>query len=280
MKSGSNGTIRQGADPNSALFFVNSDTASYGGVSYHDEWFRQNVVVTSGGPVFKTKLSRIPQGARVLVYVNGVGVVSVGEIISNVITEVTNPDTINPLARIEYHRPVSWRLDLRNQPIRIQQLRALIGWNPPATVQQIHKGKHALLGCLAIHEAVPTPNMTSYLRIASELFRYGPVAMPEGTLIPPRINLQGTYFSRDPRVRAWTLQRANGHCELCKQPAPFLDEFQVPYLESHHIDMLSAGGADTPENTAALCANCHRELHFGVESSTKSAQLRAIIAAS
>ncbi|WP_366516092.1 HNH endonuclease signature motif containing protein [uncultured Pseudacidovorax sp.] len=34
-----------------------------------------------------------------------------------------------------------------------------------------------------------------------------------------------------------------------------------PCVESHHVVAKNKGGADTPENTAALCPNCHRELH-------------------
>lgn len=63
------------------------------------------------------------------------------------------------------------------------------------------------------------------------------------------------------------------------QPAPFMDKNQEPYLESHHIIQLANDGADTPENTAALCANCLRELHFGAERLSKAELLRAIVAA-
>ena len=73
------------------------------------------------------------------------------------------------------------------------------------------------------------------------------------------------------------MQRAQGQCELCGQPASFLDEYQEPYLESHHIATLAEGGPDTPENTAALYANCHRELHYGAERRAKTARLRALI---
>ena len=35
----------------------------------------------------------------------------------------------------------------------------------------------------------------------------------------------------------------------------------TPYLESHHIIWLKDGGADSLENTVALCPNCHRKMH-------------------
>jgi 5-methylcytosine-specific restriction protein A len=38
-------------------------------------------------------------------------------------------------------------------------------------------------------------------------------------------------------------------------------------LEVHHKTPLSARGEDTVENAIALCANCHRELHYGASAS-------------
>ena len=72
-------------------------------------------------------------------------------------------------------------------------------------------------------------------------------------------------FDRDPKVRAWILQRAAGYCELCQAPAPFVTSDEEPYLESHHVITLSDGGSDTADNTAALCPNCHRNVHYGID---------------
>ena len=43
--------------------------------------------------------------------------------------------------------------------------------------------------------------------------------------------------------------------------APFNDKKGRPFLESHHIRWLSEGGADSIDNVAALCPNCHRKMH-------------------
>lgn len=75
------------------------------------------------------------------------------------------------------------------------------------------------------------------------------------------------YYFRNPDVVAEVLHRSNGKCEYCKKPAPFnrrTDE--SPYLEVHHKVQLSSGGEDTVENALALCPNCHREQHFGMNS--------------
>jgi len=70
-----------------------------------------------------------------------------------------------------------------------------------------------------------------------------------------------TTYQRDPNVVNYTLKRANGVCELCEQPAPFIKRNGEPYLEVHHVEQLSNGGNDTIENAVALCPNCHRKMH-------------------
>lgn len=72
-----------------------------------------------------------------------------------------------------------------------------------------------------------------------------------------------TVYLRNPDVVAEVLHRAKGKCERCGALAPFLRRDGTPYLEVHHIKLLSQGGDDTPENAQAQCPNCHRESHFG-----------------
>jgi 5-methylcytosine-specific restriction protein A len=66
---------------------------------------------------------------------------------------------------------------------------------------------------------------------------------------------------RSPYVAEHAKRRAKGLCELCKLPAPFADKSGRPYLETHHMVWLARGGADTIENTVALCPNCHKRMH-------------------
>ena len=82
-------------------------------------------------------------------------------------------------------------------------------------------------------------------------------------------------------MQAYTLCRAKGICELCKTKAPFQKEDGLPYLEIHHIKQLADGGPDTPDNTVALCPNCHRLLHHGSseEKKEKIGKLRRSIKA-
>ena len=79
--------------------------------------------------------------------------------------------------------------------------------------------------------------------------------------IVSRREVFSTVCLRDAYVSEYAKRRANGHCQLCEQPAPFLNNDGKPYLETHHIDWISQGGSDTINNTVALCPNCHRKMH-------------------
>ncbi len=74
--------------------------------------------------------------------------------------------------------------------------------------------------------------------------------------------MKSTTYVRDAFVSEYVKRRADGKCQLCKEPAPFMDNVGNPYLESHHIVWLSKGGEDTIKNSVALCPNCHRKMHI------------------
>lgn len=82
--------------------------------------------------------------------------------------------------------------------------------------------------------------------------------------IPERVQIVSMSFRRNPDVIVEVLNRANGICEGCKLPAPFLRKSdRTPFLEVHHWKPLSDGGEDVVANAGALCPNCHRAAHFG-----------------
>mgnify|MGYP003660823473 CR=1 FL=1 len=84
---------------------------------------------------------------------------------------------------------------------------------------------------------------------------------PPGRKRPARIEQSVMEIVRDPEVSLFTRARAKGVCEGCEAPAPFKGEDGIPFLEVHHVKHLSCGGWDKPENTVALCPNCHRRAH-------------------
>jgi 5-methylcytosine-specific restriction protein A len=88
------------------------------------------------------------------------------------------------------------------------------------------------------------------------------VEIPPGNLNPKRSISQTAVFDRSPAVKAWVLKHAGPYCEGCHSVAPFEVRPGIPYLEVHHVIPLAENGADTVENSIALCPNCHRRCHF------------------
>ena len=87
---------------------------------------------------------------------------------------------------------------------------------------------------------------------------------PKGSRNPKVYKSEVIQYIRDPAVTAWVLDLANGICESCKEPAPFIKPNGIKFLEVHHVKQLADGGSDTITNAVALCPNCHSELHYGV----------------
>lgn len=68
-------------------------------------------------------------------------------------------------------------------------------------------------------------------------------------------------YERDDVIAAAVKSRAEGKCDLCRENAPFFDQYGRPYLEEHHVEWLANGGEDSINNAVALCPNCHRKMH-------------------
>jgi 5-methylcytosine-specific restriction enzyme A len=90
----------------------------------------------------------------------------------------------------------------------------------------------------------------------------------------PAKNISTTTYVRSEAIRRYALARANGVCELCDNPAPFMTSKGKPYLEVHHVSRIADGGPDHPDKVAALCPNCHRKAHFGHERDLLLAELK------
>ncbi len=109
----------------------------------------------------------------------------------------------------------------------------------------------------------------------TELYRLA-METSEGASVSATEALHRVY-KRSAAVRLYTLERANGVCEGCSRPAPFVTSAGTPYLEPHHTTRLSDGGPDHPRNVIALCPTCHRRVHYGKDGQTYNQSLRAIL---
>lgn len=101
-----------------------------------------------------------------------------------------------------------------------------------------------------------------------------PEGPPTGCEDPKKNTRTVTTYTRDPAVRAYVLSQAKGLCEYCGNPG-FVKPNGESYLEAHHLLALSEDGPDTTENVVALCANHHREAHYGRERATLEAAVLA-----
>ncbi len=88
------------------------------------------------------------------------------------------------------------------------------------------------------------------------------IAKKSGNSKPSKRTSSTTVIDRDPAITEYTKRRAKGICDLCNCEAPFNKKDGNPYLECHHLIMLSQGGPDKYYNTVALCPNCHRRIHI------------------
>lgn len=112
---------------------------------------------------------------------------------------------------------------------------------------------------------VPTSDLNSLATKVSSLRKRTLGTVPTGSLAPGAVTTTSTTFVRDPAVKAWVLNTANGICEGCDLPAPFVSIDGFPYLEVHHVVPLSSHGSDRITNAAALCPNCHRRCHLALD---------------
>lgn len=88
---------------------------------------------------------------------------------------------------------------------------------------------------------------------------------PSGQQAPREVTSTVKQYERDPLVKVWILEAAGGRCEACESEAPFVNRDGLPYLEVHHVVPLAKGGPDVVSNAVAVCPNCHRHLHYGID---------------
>lgn len=111
----------------------------------------------------------------------------------------------------------------------------------------------------------PTPDREELDQKVAEL-RSRPLGkIPAGNVRPPCVSTVSSTYVRDPAVKRWVLELADGICEGCCEPAPFQSVDGYPYLEVHHVMPLALLGSDRVTNAVALCPNCHRRCHFSAD---------------
>jgi 5-methylcytosine-specific restriction protein A len=159
-------------------------------------------------------------------------------------------------------------LELGRMPIK--------GYKPAKNVgANVAKSIREALGApapLTPVDFVPTADETTLEQRASKLEREPIKDVPKGIAKPEQTQSNAKSYVRDPVVRAWVRQQADGKCEGCGAPAPF-EKDGKPFLEVHHVKHLSQEGSDRPSNAVALCPNCHRRCHHSSDREAFTASL-------
>jgi 5-methylcytosine-specific restriction protein A len=123
----------------------------------------------------------------------------------------------------------------------------------------------------------PTADDTELDKKVTSLLKKGVQGKPKGQKTPKKTAKTGSGFERDPLVKSWVLQNANGICELCSSAAPFVDAHGKGFLEVHHVQFLANDGEDTIENAVALCPNCHRKAHYAAEPQIVTEDIKKLV---
>ncbi|RON53061.1 HNH endonuclease [Pseudomonas frederiksbergensis] len=125
---------------------------------------------------------------------------------------------------------------------------------------------------LTPEDFAPTADEATLEQRAAKIERQPLKNEPKGIECPEQTQSIGKSYVRDPEVRAWVRQQAEGKCEGCGEPAPFEKDGR-PFLEVHHVKHLALEGSDRTSNAVALCPNCHRRCHHSSDRDEFTASL-------
>jgi 5-methylcytosine-specific restriction protein A len=150
-----------------------------------------------------------------------------------------------------------------------QRRRAIVFQLVEADQVDVSLGDHSIVTAMQQSEIdLRGTSRTELYRLATETSEHASVA---ATDVLHRV------YMRSAAVRLYTLDRAQGVCEGCSGPAPFVTKAGTPYLEPHHTMRLSDGGPDHPRNVIALCPACHRRVHYGEDGEDYNRRLTDIL---
>jgi hypothetical protein len=136
-----------------AYYFINTDAKSLGSKSPHDKWMSHGYAFTGGPIAYGKELGRLSPGDICLMYANRIGVVGIGKVMST----WDGITYLNPLVYTGPHKDKEYRIcvdsfrGLRDEPIRTDRLRLILGWNPSRAVQKIKKDEAKIERLIKTH---------------------------------------------------------------------------------------------------------------------------------
>jgi len=158
--------------------------------------------------------------------------------------------------------------ELGREPIKGYKPAQNVGANVARSIREALNAPSTLTP----EDFAPTADEVTLEQRAAKLERQPLKDEPKGIERPEQTQSNGKSYVRDPEVRAWVRQQAEGKCEGCGEPAPFEKDGR-PFLEVHHVKHLAQSGSDRPSNAVALCPNCHRRCHHSSDRDEFTASL-------
>jgi 5-methylcytosine-specific restriction protein A len=156
------------------------------------------------------------------------------------------------------------------------------GWHSEQRPDTEGSSRSAIIFELAPLSALSDVNLAPVLDAPNSIEEFNRLrkrAMAAASPSPKSKSVPMDVFTRSRIIRDYALARAGGSCENCKNQAPFKTASGQSFLEVHHIRRLTDGGPDHPAGVAAICPNCHRELHYGADGPAKNLKLLEIVRA-
>ena len=126
----------------------------------------------------------------------------------------------------------------------------------------------------AIAELISIPNSKSLEDLRQAAYE----AATSSSAQVSKQNARTVWYQRSKRVKDYVLTRAAGVCEACGIPAPFSRKDGSAYLEPHHTTRLADDGPDHPRWVGAICPNCHRRIHSGIDGHSWNERLQQLLA--
>jgi predicted HNH restriction endonuclease len=182
-----------------------------------------------------------------------------------------------------------WAEDAGREPgwptVRLRYLRTYAG--APLTIERLRTERpnvsHLLLnGHQAASFPISAEDFQAVIELLGEDAERLPVSVPSAETSSRLAELEAKYQHASPEVKECLskkvergpigaeVKKANGHkCQLCealgREPRGFRKRNGDPYVEAHHVMPVSkkAVGVLSASNIMTLCANHHREMHYG-----------------
>jgi 5-methylcytosine-specific restriction endonuclease McrA len=124
------------------------------------------------------------------------------------------------------------------------------------------------------YEYIRRNDVTEDTATKSDFNQLREVAYSKAVYLVESTTSQAKIRERQGLIKKYALLRSKSQCEACEEPAPFLKKNGEAYLEVHHIIELSKGGADSPDNVAAICPNCHARVTHSSDANTYNATIQ------